>query len=188
MTFTHNKADLSETIFKYEKDNDSYKITYLDGSESNYISNRENESELIEQTMINQAIERQNEMPIEIVKMNQNFYTTGIFISAAAFQLLGDNETILHTLPIIGGISSIVLANKERKRKKELMKYKMFLEIYKDLPKINESKLLEEIEPDHMYQIPLNINNLDKYSYGEMKVIYKKFNSTFCSKNKTVML
>ena len=188
MTFTHDKANLSETIWRYEKEDDSYKITYLDGSESSYISNRENEPELIEQTMINQAIERQNEIPIERVKMNQKFYTTGIFISAVAFQLLGDNETVLSTLPIIGGISSIVLANKERKRKQELKKYKMFLEIYKDLPKVNESKLLEVVEPDHMYQIPLNINNLDKYSYGEMKIIYKKFNSTLYSKNETVVL
>ena len=45
----------------------------------------------------------------------------------------------------------------------------------KDLSIINNSAFLKCIEFENMYQIPVDIETIDSYTYGEMKSIYKEY-------------
>ena len=53
----------------------------------------------------------------------------------------------------------------------------MFLEMAGDLKDKDQTELLKTVEFDTFYQRPLSIESLDEFTYGDVKLIYKKFNT-----------
>lgn len=179
MTFTYDNADLSATIKRYRHKGSNYYIEYLDGSKSDYYCSSENESQRIEQIMLDQALDRQGMMDLQNMSFAKTLAISGAWISSAACSILYNNDKfVLGTLAMTGIVTGCIVARSEAIKIQELKKYKMFLEMYSDLHKINETELLSNVEPEPIYQYPLTINNVDNYSYGQMKTLYKKFNET----------
>lgn len=175
MTFTYKEADLSTIIERYTQNNNFYRVHYLDGNFNEYYCSDPDEPQRLEQIMIDQAIDRQGMFDIEEQKRIKNLAFTTAGISLACYS--SSNNIGLTLLTSIGIATGLLGGIKRIKRLNELNKYKLFLEMYKDLPYIDESELLASVEFEKIYQIPLTINTLDQYSYGSMKLIYKKFNS-----------
>lgn len=180
MNFTYDNADLSTTIKKYWRNGYNYHIEYLDGSKYEYYCSSENECQRIEKIMIIQALDRQVMMNMHNMSFVKNLSISEALISSFACSILYNNDRfVLGTLAMAGILTGFIVARRESIKIKELKKYKMFLEMYyNDLHKINETELLSNVEHDHIYQYPLTINNIDNYSYGEMKTLYKKFKET----------
>lgn len=183
MTFTYYGADLSTTIKNYSKDGYSYHIEYLDGNSYGYDCYDEHESERLDRLMIEQALDRQGVLLNDNgLRIKKGLSITGIVISTCALTFFSNNsQIVLAAMALTGTFYAMMETRKSNVRLKELKKYKMFLDMHEDLYRVNESDLLTEIEPDRIYQTSLEINNIDKYSYSDMKVIYKKFNKTLYS-------
>ena len=64
---------------------------------------------------------------------------------------------------------------KMHKRNYELLKYQYYLEMYLSGYFNDNPEVLNKLEFDKIYQIPLTINTLDKYSYGDIKRVWKKY-------------
>lgn len=175
MNFTHSNADKAKIIKEIEHQGCNYLVTYLDGKSAQYISYDENEYEKLRNIMIDQAIERQNNIDIDDLSFKK-----GLSIMSSLVLLNGyiyvngvDNSNI--TLLLILLLIICRYNYKENSRKlKELKKYKLFLEMIDDLDYINNSNILKSVEPENIYQIPLDINTLDRYSYSEIKTIKKE--------------
>ena len=179
MNFTYYGANLSEIIKTYKKNGYSYHIEYLDGSSSDYTCYNEEEELKIKSTMLKQAMERQDKMGEEYIENSKNFNKIATIASAIGTVYFTSNSKLLLTM-----LSTAVLLPaadlwmKKNKALKELKKYRMFLEMANDLSEVNQTELLKTIEFDTLYQTPLSIENLDEFTYGDVKSIYKKFNTS----------
>lgn len=177
MTFTYHGADLATTIKRYKQTGNYYHIEYLDGSFSDYYCSDQKESERIEAIMKKQAIDRENLMDIEEIIRTKHKDLAGASLTFLSSSFLYNYEKFsLCALTMAGAGICLKCATTKSSRIRELKKYKLFLEIDKNLSNINECELLSEVEPDHIYQVPLTISHVDDYSYREIKVLYKKMN------------
>lgn len=179
MTFTYDGADWSTTIGRYRTCGNAYHIDYLDGSCSDYYSSNPNESQKIEQIMMEQAIDRAGAMKIENLRLERGIITVTAAVSSFGLSVFYSKQALGLAAIAMGGMATSIYSFREKGViLHELKKYKMFLEMESELSEAEKSKLLDLIEPDRIYQIPLTINNLDSYSYGTIKTIYKEFNKS----------
>lgn len=175
MNFSYDGADTSKLIKRYKKDGNNYTIEYLNGDISTFYSTGDNDEQNIMNTMIEQIIERQDK--IDIISINNLKHLgvcTSLFSAVMLYaNIIHENRELL--LPILGLISGIIISKNESKKIKELKKYKLFLEMTKDNPmrKVDD-EWLDYIEFDKLYQIPLNVNTVDDYSYSDIKLLSKK--------------
>lgn len=177
MTFTYDGADLAITIKNYKKNGNCYHVEYLDGTTSDYVCYDDNESQRLEGIMVNQALDRQGMMNIEKIEKTRNVdCACAVLTSLYTSFLYNQNKFTLCTLMLVNTGAWIHFARSNTTKVNELKKYKLFLEMYEDLSRVNEVELLSDIEPDHIYQIPLTISHVDDYSYRQMKSLYKKMN------------
>ena len=175
MNFTHSNADISKTIKNVSYDNYKYSITYLDGSNIEYINYNKNEYDRLKKIMIDQAIERQNNINIDDLRLKKGLSVmSSITILAGYIKVKGIDNSSLTLLLIFLLLISIYNYKENSKKIKELKKYKLFLEMLDNIDYINNSNILKCIEPENIYQIPLDINTLDRYSYNNIKTIKKK--------------
>lgn len=180
MTFTYEGANLSETIENFIKKGNIYTINYLDKSSSSYICYNDNEEQKIKNIMIQQAIERQNKIDMKSLFLSLNCYLIGFGISTGEFMLLLNNgDYFLKSLILGTSILTYKGCNTTINKLIELKKYKMFLELRKNLEEINKGDFLKCVEFDNFYQIPFSIDTLDYYKYSKVKTIY----NTYFSKN-----
>lgn len=180
MTFTYEGANLSETIKDFFKQGNRYTINYLDNSSSSYICYNDNEVQRIKNTMVQQAIERQNKISKKDLLLGLKCYLIGFGISTGEFILLLNNEDYILKLLTLGtSILTYKGCNSVINKLLELKKYKMFLELNEYLKEINKGDFLKCIEFDNFYQIPFGIDTLDDYKYSKVKTIY----NTYFSKN-----
>lgn len=172
MNFYEGKE--KEIIKKYSKNNDWYEILYLNG-ECDYYYNPKKEHELeIQEKMLKQAIKRYDELYKKY--KSDNIKSTILFLISLPTSYLSISRNLLINFLISSLIASIALTsmNDLRKKLKELKKYKIFIEIRKDLEKSENRNILDIIEFDKMYQKPLNINTLDEYNLWEIKCLKKE--------------
>ena len=175
MNFTYSNADKSKIIKEISHEDCNYMITYLDGKSTQYINYNKNEIERLKNLMIDQAIERQNNINLDNLTLKKGL---SIISSVALLEgyifVNGIDNSKLTLLLIILLIVCKYIYKENSKRIRELKKYKLFLEMLDDIDYINNSNILKLVEPENIYQIPLDINTLDRYSYGEIKTINKE--------------
>lgn len=78
---------------------------------------------------------------------------------------------------IIAGSISLYFASKLPKDKwklNELKKYRLYISMMDELAKTENINILDAIEFERIWQIPLSINTIDRYSYRDMKVLKKE--------------
>lgn len=179
MTFTYDGADLSKIIARYKKDGYNYHIEYLDSTTQDYVSYNEDEEYNIINKMVEQAIDRKNNFNYNGEKSEK--YTNlslSILSQLLSLHYYSNQKNILSTFLFITSILYLNYCIENNQDLKELKKYEMFLEMTKDNPcKGLDSKWLDYIEFERIYQTPMKINTLDNYNYSDVKYIYKKFNS-----------
>lgn len=172
MNFTYQGADLSKVIKTFERSENNFHIEYMDGSTANFCCDSEKEADKIRKEMVEQAIDRQNNMnmsSIEKAKIFNQLFT--ILASINTVVLFNFKKEIIALLVLIVGALFEVKTTNKRETLKELKKYKLFLEMIDDIDYINSGKFLNCVEPDSLFQIPLGIDTLDRYSYGDIKII-----------------
>lgn len=168
MTFTYSGVDLSKIIGALRIDGNNFSIYYLDGTVSTYVCTDEDEKKKIKDIMIKQAIERQATYDIKILDMRNKLSIMEFLLAT-----FGASYSIIEKQPFFLGLNTYFLYSSikthiETKGKlKELKKYKMFLELLDNLKDINSG--LSENE------LPLDIDTLDDFSYGEVKSHYKYY-------------
>lgn len=176
MNFTYDEANLSKTIKKLQNNGDSYSIEYLDGSSSCYFCSNSNELQKIKDIMIEQAKERQENMDVKNFDFIKSTYLSGSVISSLAVSLAQNkNKNILSGFFLAFLLFNIYKYRDSSKKIKELKKYKLFLELLPNLNEVNTSEILKCIEFDNIYQVPIDITNLDEYSYNKVKKIYRTY-------------
>ena len=176
MNFSYEGADRSKIINKYIREGNNYTIEYLNGDISSFYSTDENQEQKIIKTMVRQIVERQDRMDINDIVFKRDLCAQLCLASSILMPalVLREKEGLL-LLPIAGLIAGLNLCSDHNAKINELKKYKLFLEMTRDNEKrsINDS-VLDCIEPDKLYQIPLNLNTIDDYSYRDVKLLYKK--------------
>lgn len=178
MKFTYPGAKRQETI-KSCKPNDEggYVVEYFDGSTLRVDGDLSIKN--IKEKMLIQAKAREIMMGGKYSDLNigQICLITALIIQTLAAILVKvtfKNQAILafYSVLIAWYGSCLVKASRE---KKELKKYRLFLEMAKDLDKINDPDFLTCIMPEKLYQTPVDITTIDDISTGDMKILYKKY-------------
>lgn len=176
MTFTYLDCDISKIIKSFSVDGCNYTIIYLDGSISQYTSYNENEKLRLTEIMLNQAIDRQENIDEKhLIKSIEAGYLTSIISVILGGIYLVNRNTIGIIIFILKSLIELKFSMSINKKVNELKKYKLFLEMVKDLDEINKSGILKCVEFENIYQIPLDITTIDEYSYCDIKKIYKKY-------------
>ena len=174
MTFTYEGADLSTTIKKVSKNGFNYHVEYMDGSENNYYCSNASEYEKLMNLMLAQIKLREEKMNLETLNFKQTIVRFVFLLSNYLNVLaISRQKDLISLISILIAIISLKDLNDVRKKIAELKKYRLFIDMMDELKTVNESELLECVEFDHMYQIPLDIYHIDEYSYGDMKRIRK---------------
>ena len=175
MTFV-NVLTNPETIIKdYVKNGDNYTVSYMDGSESSYYCVEENHGEILRQTMLLQAYERQGLESINMMKTRKDLSLVALLLSVlCTVSFIKNKHAALSPFTILLMAGLLIKRSEYAYKLKELKKYKLFFELLPHLDDINRTEFLKHIEFDTMYQTPLDINTVDEYTYGEMKAIYKR--------------
>lgn len=176
MTFSYPDADLGQIIKSYRANGDNYHIEYLDGSVNDYICSDKDEERKILGIMFEQAIKRQEMFNEDDYNFKTELWRAVKISGLVSFALSFTQKhftasliTILLTL----FASQMKYANNTVK--KELYKYKYFLEMVKDKNYSDNPEIEDETEFDKIYYSPININTLDNYEYSDIKRIYKKY-------------
>lgn len=169
------RGDLSKIIKRFSYKGNSFHIEYFDGSSSDYICHNPEHVEKIREIMLNQALMRQ----VDLSTLDFNG-ADNILIGAQIFNALGfaagayfDSKFLLVLFGILTGANVLTMINNTKNRR-EFEKYALFFSLYEHLDVINDSTFLECVECDHIYQIPLNIETVDKYTLGQLQTIKKK--------------
>lgn len=165
-------------IKKYEKDGNCYKIEYMNGDISKYYCSSDSyEQELIDK-MFEQIKSEQSQKNVEraTFRRNRNIVSSGVATLLFSTSIHNNKELSAIVMMLVA-YYSLCRVFTHQKRINELKKIKMFLEMNPYLDKINKSDFLKCIEFDTMYQTPLNINTINDYSYGDVKILYKNYKS-----------
>jgi len=170
MTFTYDGADLSSTIKTFVYENGKYHVFFLDGSDIWYDAT-DVEKEKLRNLMLEQAIDRDAKMQLELLQLKRLLIRLVFAFSCFSIVLSASRRNELTTILslLLNGIS-LSKAYDIEKVINELKKYKMFMDIMEDLDRINDGEILESSDGADFHQ-PLNLENLDKYTYNDMKRI-----------------
>ena len=176
MNFVQYGADLSKIIKNYTKTGDMYIVEYFDESYSQYESLDRDEEKRLKTIMINQALERDNSYNIKNVSISNKLNIANSLMSTLLLSYtLYREKQLLSILTIIALTYGLKCLSDNAEKIRELKKYKLFFEMMNDLEIVNNSKVLKAVEFDNIYQMPFDINTLDRYSYNQVKDIYKSY-------------
>lgn len=176
MKFYDNKTYEDEIIEWMKEYKGCYEIKYLDDDHTVLIDKNRTNYQNKKVEMIRQAMERDKELYTKYRSFCIQDYVA-YFTSLMAFALsTNGNKQLLSCLLIIIGVYFNWHLISDKRKLKELKKYRMFLDIRKDLEKKENKNILDVIEFDKLYQDPrgIVIENLDNYSYSDIKVIKKE--------------
>lgn len=174
MKFVTNYFDLSKTIKRLNYDNNNFCIEYFDGTISQYYCSDPNHLKELKTKMLEQAIERQLQFSLVDFEREE-------FIKASIYfiLMLGLNYAVITEKDLLTWICIFLIAYnikrhiKMEKHKRELKKYAIFFDLYDDLETINNSKFMECLEFEHLYQKRLDIDTIDDFTLREVKVLKK---------------
>ena len=84
-----------------------------------------------------------------------------------------DNDLLFYVTILL-----IIINIGEKMRKvNELKKYRLYLNMLKEIENVDEEELSRSIEFEKIDAFPLTIDNLDYYSYGQIKRVRKYLDS-----------
>ena len=187
MNFCSYSQDKGEIIKNIEKNNLCYKVNYLDGTSKSFYTNDKEHLKELEKIMIEQAFDRDEEMYKS--KKDEAFCNTAMsivtIISYSCLNIITpkDLKTIFVILTAFIATANVNMTVHSKKQLKELKKYRLFLEMYKDLEKIENKDITKILELDPYYRKNLNITTLDDFKLREVKMIKKELKRR--SNNKT---
>lgn len=170
MTFYDNENQ--ENIIEYYKDNKfNFSITYLNGK--NQINNNITKEEL-EQTMIVQATNRDKDLFDKVdwdTKKAILAYTSTFIPMILGIKI---QLSLLFYVAFINSLICLYDLNKKNKRLSELKKYRLYLKLKQELDKEENCDITKILELDPYLRKEININTLDRFTYGNMKEIKKE--------------
>ena len=176
MTFIDNIEDESSTIREYFKDGYNYSIEYLDGSISEYYSCSNKEEDKIKSKMIDQAISRQNRINLKSLKFAKNRSQYLSLLSCLCSLIcMSKNEQELGFAMFLILAYNLYNYIARNQKLRELKKYKLFLELTDNLDTVNSSSYMKNIDPDNIFQAPLDINTVDDFTYRNVKMLYNNY-------------
>lgn len=179
MKFYEGEEKLSNVISSYSiNDNNSLCIKYLDGSETIYNGCNKDVIEKINNLMLLQLIDSNNNFNID--KERGKYYFNFLFLLSfigVYTAYCAKDRSYSFSMSTLFVLTSTFLAYEKRKanfRIKEYKKNEMFLEMYDKLKTPEGQKIVGELFFDKIYGMDLDVNSLDKFTYGEVKETYKK--------------
>jgi len=171
------RCDLGKIIKNFTYDGCNFHIEYYDGTSSDYICSDPQHAQKIKDLMYNQAMERQIDLSACDFNINEN-----CMILAQLFNTFGfgygafkESSFLLVLFGILTGINVIELI-KNAAARREFEKYLIFFELFEDKEIVNNSKFMECIEYDHLYQKRLDIDTVDEFTLGELRTLKRKLN------------
>lgn len=173
MKFDEN-TDLSEIIKNYTRNNDHYKIEYLDGSISEYYNSDNKYEETLMYRMTKEALIRDKNL-YEKYKKYLKIDLLEFLLSIFALGL-SQNVKLIFCIAILYLPFLLAKSLKDITKYIELEKYHDYLSIREDLKKTENRDILDIIEFDKIYQKPLNITTVDDYSAINLKILKKEIN------------
>lgn len=172
MKYLNKESDPATTIKHYETNGYSYKVEYMDGSSGAYYSSSEDEETRLENLMIKQAKMRNEALKKEITPgaILRDIITEGMLIYLTGATMANEHAFLGAVL----ALGSIVFGRNiidAIRKKREVDKFDLLFSMYEDLDTVNDAKFMEVVELDHFYQNKLDINNVDKFTYGDVKTL-----------------
>ena len=167
-------TDLSEIIGNYTRNNDYYKIEYLDGSISEYYNSDNKHEEILMYRMTKEALIRDK----NLYEKYKKYIKTDLikFLFSISILKISTKVELLFCIMFIYITFLIEKSLSDISKYKELSKYHDYLSIREDLKKIENRDILDIIEFDKIYQKPLNITTVDDYSAINLKILKKEIN------------
>ncbi len=175
MNFSYNGADLSRIIKSYTKDGYAYEVEYMDGSDVTYISYNEEEVEKLKGIMIAQAKERDRVFSETGLSKIPGINVFLILVSYFGFNIAEIKEsTLLKIICFCLLSANVYQINTKNNKRKELKKYKLFLELLDELgeKELNSPKYTKQYKA---YAKPLTIETIDSFDLKEIKSVYKTY-------------
>lgn len=170
----YEEKDLSKIIGHFKKDNNYYQVSYLDGDIVEYFNSDKNHEEELMNRMLKDAIERdknlyekyKNYLPKDLIQFILTLFALGL---STNIKFLFCTLFVFTIYQIKTSISDII-------KYAELEKYHNYFLIKDDLEKEENKDILNVIEFEKMYQIPINPNTIDGYSALDMRTLKKEIN------------
>lgn len=165
-------TDLSKIIGNFTKNDNYYKIEYLDGSVAEYYNSDDKHDKILMNRMLKDAIERDK----NLYKKYKKYLINDIikFLGTVYLLNLSRQIQLLYCLSFILNVISIVQFRKNLRNYLELKKYHDFLNIKNELEKNENKDITKLIEIDNFFKEDLNINNLDNYSNADLSLLKKE--------------
>lgn len=185
MNFCSRMQDESEIITKIEKiDNNrnDYVIHYLDGREVTLYNQDEFYITMLGYIMLDQAIERDR----RLYKLRKEDFYKSIFMSfmiimyclSCTIMTRETDKRMLYTMYLLFEASVSVWSIKVIKDNKttldELKKYRIYLNMRKELEKQENKDITKILETDPYRRKKLNINTIDDFTLRDVKIVKKE--------------
>lgn len=181
MNFCSRMQDESEIITKIEKiDNNrnDYVIHYLDGREVTLYNQDEFYITMLGYIMLDQAIERDR----RLYGLKKENFLINILMSALTIEMYAGLTAIApkdyKSLAVISSAFMSTMAIKitadSKKQLNELKKYRIYLNMRKELEKQENKDITKILEIDPYRRKKLNINTIDEFKLREVKLIKKE--------------
>ena len=176
MKFYDGKTSNDEIIESLKERPYNYEVKFLHDKNIYSFSKLDPDSQHLLFEMLCQAKERDEEL--------YNKYKGVIYQDIAAYLaalvgtafLTNGNSQLLSCFLFMATVYFWYNLKKDIRKKFELKKYHIFLDIRKELQKPENKNILDIIECDKIYQDPrgVTLENLDDYSYFDIKTIKKE--------------
>ncbi len=170
----YDNQEQDKILGRYKVNGTNYKKYYLDGSRAEYSSFEDNHEEELKKIMLEQSIKRDKELyktykdKLKKDTLELSLILLGLAITSE------DNLMFLYCILFILLLIKAKMSIDNLIKYKELNKYHNYLIIKEDLEKEENSNILDIIEFEKIYQIPININTLDDYSDRDIKILKKE--------------
>ena len=177
MKFFDDKTYEDEIIESVVEHSGCFQVTFLDDDNNYYFSKNSFSIEDLRKKMIEQAVIRDEELYNKYKSLFlRNIFAFNLSILELIFVTKGNVQFSLCILFIFGLLYFSRLMIKDGIKYYDLKKYRIFLEIKEDLKKEEHKNILDCIEFERIYQDPRGvvIDNLDNYSYFDIKTIKKE--------------
>jgi len=175
MTFYDGQEDNYDIIKGFEVSKYNIEINYLfHDLPTNLKYSKQLEDDLTKQ-MIEQALKRDEES-FNNIKKEVGIYFTEMLLSLLSliFCLEGKLQFLFCVSFIAGAVASMHLIESYEKLK-EMKKFRLYYSLKEELDKPENNDITKIIEFESFYREPrINIGNLDKFSYGDVKRIKKE--------------
>lgn len=178
MKFYTGPEDLKDVIERYIVIGNDMAVYYLNNRKVSIPNFTEEQIEKIKEIMLRQLQERNANVNLRPYILQKDLNTVALTIlmgSYIANRIKFDSIKAYLTIGTIFG--TIYLTNRILKEKaiiKEVKKSNLFLDMYDELQTPEGKNAVEELNFDKIYSEELNVNTLDRFSYGDVEEVHKK--------------